>query len=131
MIVYSLIGDCPVSDLADCSVQPDSEVISGISSKLSQIENKSFISLVIPSHISDDIRNVSKDGCGVDVVGEVLQNHDHLFRNVLQGNVAQSHVVNGIRQVVVEERVVQFVTLAVEVPKVICSDVRDAAGSNV
>ena len=129
MIVYSVVGDCPVSNLADCSVQPDSEVISGISSKLSQIENKRFISLVIPSHVSDDIRNVSKNGCGIDVVGEVLQNHDHLFRYVLQGNVAQLNVVDGIRQVVVEECGVQFV--AVEVPEVIYSDVRDAAGSNV
>lgn len=65
------------------------------------------------------------------MVGKVLKYHYQLFSNVFQGNVAELDVVNGIRQVVVEECIVQFVALAAEVPEVVCSYVRDAAGGDV
>ena len=87
--------------------------------------------MIKPSNVPDDIRDISKNGCGINVVGKVLKYYYQLFSNVFQGNVAQLNVVNGIRQVIVEECIVQFVAFAPEVPEVICSDVRDAAGSNV
>ena len=64
------------------------------------------------------------------MISEVLENHDQLFRDILQGNLACLDFLNSIRQVV-KECIVQFVALVVEVPVVICSNVGDAAGGNV
>ena len=125
------VGDCQVANLTDSPIQPDSKVTSNVSSKVGQIVNVGFVGLVVPRHVPDHIRDVSEDSCAVYVVGKVLQDQDELFGDVCQANVAQSDVVGCISQIVIEQRIVQFVAVLMEVCQVIGRDVRNAARGDV